>query len=323
MNKKIKALLVFLLVFKSVFASAMMDSDTIQQSEALNSAFTKFMEFQGRGSSQGAACYGDYLFVGIRGNRTIDVYNLGNKSMVGTISVPGAHPRCHANTLNFGTQYYKEGDEFPLLYISSGERLDDSIDLSSVFVYRIEKKTGPNGKISFQASLVQTIDLVNFYTWTECITDRTDQSLWIRCVRDRKMTFLKYPEPDAHKTHVTFTPTDAEIIDTIQVNGIKALLHIQGMLCEDGYITYATGMPYEVPYWAAINLKSKDYEFLVDLYEVDGFDKHTHRGLQWEPEYVFSYKGDYYLGFRKFIYKMDLDKVKNANYYYHRYMLAR
>lgn len=321
-SKKAKVLLVFFFVFKSIIASSIMDGDTIQQLEISSSAFTKFMEFQGRGSSQGAACYGDYLFVGIRGNRTIDVYDLGKKSLVGTIAVPGSHPHCHANTLNFGTQFYKKDDEFPLLYVSSGERLDESKDQSKVFVYRIEKNIASLEKISFHASLVQTIDLDNFYTWTECITSRADSTLWIRCVRNGKMTFLKYPEPEVSKTHVTFTPTDSVIIDSIQVNGIKALLHIQGMLCEDGYITYATGMPYEVPYWAAISLESKNYEYLVNLYEVEGFDKHTHRGLQWEPEYVFTYKGDYYLGFRKFIYKMDLEKVKQANYYYHRYMLA-
>lgn len=322
-RKKVKSLFVFLMVFESLFASTEIDSDTIQQPEISSSAFTKFMEFQGRGSSQGAACYGDYLFVGNRGNRTIDVYDLAQRSSVGSISVPGSHPHCHANTLNFGTQFYQKGDEFPLLYISSGERLDEAIDQSNIFVYRIEKYITPSKQISFRASLVQTIDLVNFYTWTECITSREDSSLWIRCVRNGKMTFLKYPEPEAAKQHVTFTPTDPEIVDSIQVNGIKALLHIQGMLCEDGYITYATGMPYEVPYWAAINLQSKNYEYLVNLYEVEGFDKHTHRGLQWEPEYVFTYKGDYYLGFRKFIYKMDIEKVKQANYYYHRYMLAQ
>lgn len=288
-----------------------------------NTAFTKFMEFQGRGSSQGAACYGDYLFVGNVTNKVVDVYDLVQKCFICSISMPGSHPRFHANTLNFGTQFYQESDEFPLLYICSGYRLDETKDISNVFVYRLEKKCAEKMKISFHASLVQIIDLEGFKIWTESITDNESNALWIRCTRNHKMTFLKYPQPDAHKSHVTLTPNDLEILDTIQVDDIKALIHIQGMLCEDGYITYATGMPYEVPYWAAINLQSKNYEYLVNLYEVEGFDKHTHRGLQWEPEYVFTYKGDYYLGFRKFIYKMDIEKVRQANYYYHRYMLAQ
>lgn len=296
-------------------------ADTILAVEPSSSAFTKFMEFKGRGSSQGAACYGDYLFVGIGGNRTIDVYSLETKSFVCTISVPNPHPKCHANTLNFGTQFYKKGDEFPLLYICSGYRLDEENDISNVFAYRLEKSISQEGKASFHATLVQTIDLKGFRNWTESIADNADKAIWIRYSRDGKMIFLKYPEPDTHKTHVSFSPTDPEILDTIQVDNIRALRHIQGMLCADGYITYPTGMPTEVPYWSAISLKTKAYEYLVNLYEVEGFDKHTHYGLDWEPEYVFTYKGDYYLGFRKFIYKMDLGKVKQANFFFHRYRL--
>jgi len=323
MFQAIRLIVASLIIFEVADATPMIAQDTIPDAESSSFAFTKYMEFQGRGSSQGGACYGDYLFVGNQGNGVIDVYDLDKKTSVCSISVPGSHPRCHANTLNFGTQFYQKGDEFPMLYISSGERLDETKDLSNVFVYRLQKSIDQAGKISFRATLVQTIDLVNFYTWTECITDRADNAFWIRCVRGNKMAFLKYAAPDAHKAHVTLTPTDPEIIDTVQVNPIKALEHIQGMMCEEGYITYVTGMPSELHCWAAINTQTKDYEYIVNYVEVDGFDRQIHRDLYAEPEFVFTYKGDYFIGFRKFIYKMDLDKVKQANYFYNRYKLVQ
>jgi len=315
--------LIFALCLMVITSSclARYDKNSTQIIQGDSSAFIKYMEFTGRGSSQGAACYGDYLFVGVGGNHTIDVYDLGEKEKICSISIPGAHSRCHANTLNFGTQFYHQEDEFPLLYICSGYRLDEENDISNIFVYRLEKIKSNSGTISFRASLVQTINLKGFRNWTESILDNASKAIWIRYTIDNKITFLKYPEPDAYKSLVTLSPTDPTILDTIQVENIRALRHIQGMMCRDGYITYTTGMPNEVHYWAAISLNTKEYQYLVNLYEVDGFDKHTHQGLQWEPEYVFSYKGGYFVGFRQFIYKVDLEKLKRANYFFCRYKL--
>lgn len=324
MSLVITATIVILFLFETASASSMFFGDSIPNMEQVpsHSAFIKFMELNGRGSSQGAACYGDYLFVGNTGNRIIDVYDLVKKCLVSSIMMPDSNSRCHANTLNFGTQFYQKEDEFPLLYIPSGYRSDEENDISNVFVYRLEKSLSSSGKISFHATLVQTIDLQGFRNWTESVTDNVSKALWIRYDYGGKLFFLKYPEPDFTKPHVTLTPFDLAIIDTIQVEDIRELCHIQGMLCEDGYITYSTGMSSEVHYWIAINLDSKEYEYLVNLYEVEGFEKHTHQGLPWEPEYVFTYKGDYYLGFRKFIYKMDLEKVRQSNFFFHRYHLA-
>lgn len=299
-----------------------MAQDVLDSISAPPAAFELFMQFQGRGSSQGGACYGKYLFVGIAGNRTLDVYDLEEKCGLGAISMPGAHPSCHANTLNFGNLFYKVGDEFPLLYVSSGGSFEPGLDIAPVYVYRLQRGMNAKGKTTFQATLVQTIGLSGFHDWAECITDNDASALWVKSTRGNKLIFLKYPVPAPDQRQVLLTPRDTIVQDSIFVDDIPALCHIQGMLCHDGYIYYATGMPGEPHFWAAINLEMHAYEYIVNLYEVDGFDSRTHRGNAWEPEYLFYYQDDYYIGFRPSIYKMNLEPIKRSNYFFNRYRLT-
>lgn len=312
----------FLLLFCCLIAGAQVSSASLTKDFIqLNGTFELFMEFPGRGSSQGGACYDKYLFVGIGGNSLLDVYDLEHKKRVDVVKMPGAHPTCHANTINFGSRYYQEGDDFPLLYVSSGNRRNPKEDLSNTYVYRLKKTVIQKDSLKFTAELVQTIGLSGFHGWSEFMTDIEHDAVWVRGSNDKTLTFYKYPVPDSHQKYVVLTPTDDSILDTIQVPCIKSIIHNQGYFCKDGYIYCASGMPRETPYWVAINMELHDYEYVVNLYEVPGFDKHTHRGNRWEPEYLFFYNGDYFMGFRHSVYKIDLEPLKASNYFYHRYKL--
>lgn len=93
---------------------------------------------------QGAAVFGDYLFQCHNTNNYIVVFKLSSGLSIQTISLT-AIADCHANSAEFGNQYYDQSDPFPCLYISSeGE--------SKSYVYRI---TGTEG--NYSATLVQTI----------------------------------------------------------------------------------------------------------------------------------------------------------------------
>ena len=285
-------------------------------------AFTHFMDMPGRSYSQGGACYGKYLFVGMGGNRQMDVYDLERKVQVGTMSTGCTDARCHANTLNFGSRRYKQDDEFPLLYVSSGSTTSQDSETSNVYVYRIERQSRQSQKdtiANFHCSLVQTISFTGLGDWVECSVDADHDSLWVATWMNGKRAFLPYAVPDAHQSKVTLTMTEEAREHAILVDNIRVLGHPQGQFCKDGHIYIPAGMPGEVPYLAMVSLAQRNYDYVVNLYEVDGFDKHLHRGNDWEQEYIFSYDGDYYLGFRHFIYRLNLDKVKEANYFWCRY----
>ena len=89
-------------------------------------------------SSQGGACYGDFLFLFTAKNTTCWIYNLAQNALLQTYSIPseerGFVSNCHCNTVNFGTEKYDAGDPFPLIYVSTGYASDG---YTGALVYRI------------------------------------------------------------------------------------------------------------------------------------------------------------------------------------------
>lgn len=286
-------------------------------------AFEPYMELHGRSNSQGGACYGNFLFIGVNSNKILDVYDLAQKQKLGVISMEGANASCHANTLSFGTQFYRDGDEFPVLYISSGSAIQPQGDCVIVYVYRLQRENKSDTIVNFKSSLVQTINLVGFNHWTEFVVDSSNDFLWVRYNQGEKIVFLKYSIPPISMKKVVLTPKDSNIRDRFSLDYVKQLRNSQGMVCFKDIIYYPAGGPSDVPYWVVVNTVTHSFDYLVNLYEVDGFDKHTHRGNKWEPEFTFFFQGDYFIGFRYSIYKLNLDKLKQSNYFYNRYLLSR
>lgn len=68
-------------------------------------------------SMQGAALFGSTLFQFVNGNSEIHVYDIEQKEYLGTIK-SGGNSNWHNNQAIFSQNYYEEGDEFPLLYVS-------------------------------------------------------------------------------------------------------------------------------------------------------------------------------------------------------------
>lgn len=65
-------------------------------------------------SSQSICIYKNYIFQFFNGNQA-KVYNISNKSYIGTIEIKSEH----GNTSQFSNEFYATSDEFPLLYVSS------------------------------------------------------------------------------------------------------------------------------------------------------------------------------------------------------------
>ena len=72
------------------------------------------MSYSGSGmTSQDIECFGDYLFVAFSGDQQIRVYSLSTKQLLAYMPVDTQH----GTGMQFSSEYYADGDEFPLLYV--------------------------------------------------------------------------------------------------------------------------------------------------------------------------------------------------------------
>lgn len=284
-------------------------------------AFEKYMDLtKSRGNVQGGACFGNYLFVGYHRNRFVDIYDLSNRTFICSMPMQTPEPRskCHANTINFGSHFYKQGDEFPLLYVSSGYSISNNEDRSNVYVYRLSKATNQDGSFVFKSELVQTISVLGSGGWTECVTDNEHDALWFRYDKYVKRCFLKYHVPDVRLKNSDINPLEVPALDTLFFMNFRNLKHSQGMFCHEGNIYIPSGVPSwgEEPYLSIVNLEKKDYTHIINLVDLEMINRSSLRDNTWEPEFFFVFDGNYFMGYRRAVYKLNMELVKKENYFY-------
>ena len=225
-------------------------------------------------SAQGAGCYGDYL-IGFAGpNHTAWLWNLRTSSLVQSISIPvserGFVADCHSNTVNFGSEFYDPGDDFPLIYVSTG--YSDGTD-TGCLVYRLVN----NGGI-YSLVLVQTLKFPGT-EWTEFITAGND--CYVYRDENGSEVFYKFPMPTLQDgSLVTFDFTQATAVSNL--GGIPAWYagsRSQGRCFYNGKLYYASGVPNnETLLLIVANLNTGVREVEINLGEV---------GITVEPEAAF------------------------------------
>jgi hypothetical protein len=275
--------------------------------DSLYCSFQKYMSLQPVAQGQGGACYEDYFIQGYNTNEFITIYNLKEKRNITTLSIPSPPPnsKIHANTINFGGQRYDEKDYFPLLYISSGYSING---ISYVYVYRIEG--GGQRDDDLSVSLVQTISLKNFGSWTEGIIDAENGYLWIKYSTGGQLGFAKYDKPDIVKSEVTVQYED--YLQNFNLEPIPVNSSNQGHLFADGRILLVSGIPSEGQSLAFILINSlkEKYELILDLSEVGLHNYNVDN--YFEPENLFFYNNQLMIGYRNVIYILNIQKVKNG-----------
>lgn len=119
---------------------------------------------------QGGACFGDLLFMFCKWEvgHYCWIYDLTTGNLVQQVTIASADQgfvtNCHCNSVNFGTRYYDDGDDFPLLYVSTG--YGDGTN-TGCLVYRITSTTS-GSTTTYSLTLVQTIK-TPFSSWTEVV----------------------------------------------------------------------------------------------------------------------------------------------------------
>lgn len=273
------------------------DSSSIFTSSNIYVSAEKYMDLANwSGWAQGSASYGDFFFQGYNNNLMIDVYSLKTKSFICRIPINSSQHSSlyHANTINFGNQFYAEDDTFPVLYVCSGYAQENS-SKSLVLVYRIVQSDND----VFQAELIQTITL-DFGSWTEAILDNEHNAIWIR----DKHAYRKYPVPSVYVGDCLISSRD---------NCLKEIKHFkrpfkssdQGHLFYDDSIWFPSGVPgwNEKTALYMINTLTGKSEMveLKDLGLVNPLNPHDNT---FEPEGVIAYNNQLMICFRKAIYSL-------------------
>lgn len=250
------------------------------------------------GGGQGGACYNKYFFQGYSGNAAIGVFDLEKKKCLGKIDIsdPTPNSKIHVNTMNFGTQKFNKDDFFPLLYVCSGyTKTIDKEEVSFIYVYRIIWN-----KINdtFSATLIQTITIKGFKSWTEGILDNDHNILWIK----NGSTFYSYDIPRFDSGDIELSSNN--YISCIPITPQEFNSSNQGHLYYKDKILLVSGISPNTQKLAfiVINLKTQTRDLVIDLAEI---------GLRDEPENLFFYKDQLMIGYRNAIYKFNVRNLDN------------
>jgi hypothetical protein len=271
------------------------DSSCIYTSSNIFVGAEKYMDLTNwSGWAQASANYGDFLFQGYENNLMIDVYNLKTKTFIGRIPIDRSQQSSlyHVNTINFGNQFYAEDDAFPVLYVCSGYRQENSTK-SLVFAYRIVQADND----VFRAELIQTITL-DFGSWTEAILDNEHNAIWIR----DKHAYRKYPVPSVFDGDCLISSRD-NCLKEITLFKRPFASSDQGHLFYDDRIWFASGVPGWSEKTALYILNTlTDKCDMIELKDLGLVNPLNPLDNTFEPEGVIAYNNQIMICFRKAIY---------------------
>lgn len=262
-------------------------------------------------TSQGAACFGKYLFQGFSTNNVLKVYDLEKKNHLCTIDIPAppASSKTHVNTINFGSERVSPDDYFPLLYINSGytKKIDGSL-CSSIYVYRISKYDNSDGSEGFNIEFVQTITLKGFNTWTEGVIDNDHHILWVKYEpkgKNGEYRYASFPMPKYEDGDTTIFKENAIIDFSLGIQPFTS--SNQGHIYNNNRIILVSGTSPTIQKLAliVINTITQERELVVDLADI---------GLRSEPENVFFYNGQLMIGYKGAIYKFYINNVSGGSW---------
>ncbi len=263
---------------------------------------------------QSAACYGDYAF--FISNKMIDVmvYNMRTNQRIYTLKQDplGTGAIYHCNQACFGTQKYSEEDPFPLLYISQFQNKKQQCFIT---VFRVLPTSAGIDQeyTAFALECIQTIYLPiatddNCFLYANTIIDTDNNYLYTYSHNNNpnlenhltcKISKFNIPNPlESNSVYLS----DSHILDSffIPVSGVN----MQGGAYQNGLIFIGRGSPAAgYVYLYVVDLASKRLWYTVDL---------LNNGFSWEPEGVFFYKDDLYIGASSRIFKFTF-KYENSS----------
>ena len=231
-------------------------------------------------NTQGIDVHGDTLAVW-NGSGSIRLLNVNTLSSIATISTGSS---VHGNDISFSTEYYADGDPFPLLYVDSNPcfRIQNSGgSWSATLIYSLRTPNVYGMKIadSFNGNTLITIGYSeNRYTYTDT----------------NKLIIAKWDMTDlTDNGDGTYTPA---LLGTVTRDWLEC---IQGASYHDGYLWVASGLE-NAP------LNGRVYALDLDtgdiVYNIDLGSAHELEGLAWaynSTDGWYMIFGQVSVGFRK------------------------
>ena len=233
-----------------------------------------------QGKIQDACCYQDTMFQFFLqetyDNPACIVYDLITGEKIQEMDVPHGY-YSHNNSAVFGSEKYDKNDEFPLLYLSTLQRVTGQPTLD---VFRI---TGTRG--NYQCELVQTITIESSYREPTCFIDKQENMLYVAWITGEVDTFEKYSLPKLSDGNNIVIPVSSKL-DTFTISnrypyGTTIGEPEQGGEIYRGKLYYAMGFK-SCAWLIVIDLQKKEIVSSIDF---------TGIGLDYEPEGAFVWNG--------------------------------
>ena len=236
------------------------------------------------GLIQDACCYKDTMFQFFLqetyDNPACIVYDLITGEKIQEMDVPHGY-YSHNNSAVFGSEKYDESDEFPLLYLSTLQRVAGQ---PTIDVFRI---TGTRG--NYQCELVQTITIektISYYREPTCFIDKQENELYVIWITGEVDTVEKYSLPKLSDGDNIVIPVSSKL-DTFTISNRYPYGTTIGEPEQGGEI-------YHGKLYYAMGFKSCSWLIVVDLHKkkiVSSID-FTGIGLDYEPEGAFVWRGN-------------------------------
>lgn len=226
---------------------------------------------------QGAAAYKDYFFQFHNANPIIEIFNLKTKKHLQNIELTPVKLH-HCNNVNFGTSFYKKGDKFPLLYVSTEHN-------QRILVYRLTEKDG-----IFAIQPVQTIHIPKSeemglyfpdsfidgkggYLWLHGYTANS----WQKPINDNHIRYIQLPLPKVSEGDVTIN-----LNNKVKEFSMDFTYATQGVIFYKGKIIQAYGISHNTNRIRIVNPQTGKIEKEYLPHKL---------GMDEEPEAMFLYKG--------------------------------
>ena len=249
--------------------------------------------FRNGAGFQSAAAYGKHMVM-LTSSSGINVFDLDSYDNEGTGQIADLSAHCNAAT--FGTEFYAEGDTYPLLYVNAYQ---NNLPKGTCYVVRLAEEDS-----TFTGTVVQTIT-VGFVTdpiWTDttstrtygnfCI-DRENGFLYALVLRDVEQVtrIFKFALPTiSDGTEVTLT--QADIIEYFDVDYLAIMQDCE--VC-NGKIFVMAGDASYPHILKVIDTQKKAVVSKVNLLDVSTA----------EPQSVVMYDGHAFLGIGVTVYRLD------------------
>ena len=196
---------------------------------------------KGLRSPQGAAIFGKYLFQFHDHNPAVAVYDLETRTLAGDMQMTVTKTH-HCNNVEFSDNYYRKGDEFPIVYASM-----ENIAEHCAIGYRITR--GPDGnftarqvqKIVFPTPLEMGVYFTNIIIDNESgcfyVTGYSKNS-WNKVDGGNALQILKFRMPDPRRKEIVLSTADI-----LERNVYDFRVATQGATIRNGLMYQVFGVP--------------------------------------------------------------------------------